>query len=74
MTVLSRWKIYRGKTHDSLRKHVVGEDMKDIRVNEADKENCKHPGGMVRRDAHDPLKQAYVSKMFFDANYVADKE
>lgn len=69
MTILSRWKTYRRKSLTQCRPHLVGEEMKDISVSKEDKEAVKHPGGMIGRNAYNPLDQWYIAKEYFIANY-----
>ena len=69
MTVLSRWKTYKKCGKVQMRAHLVLEDMSDIRVDEKDKQNIRHEGGMIARCMADTSRQWYVSQSDFNAGY-----
>ena len=65
----NKFRDYVKNTKQPMRPFVLGEDLESqgISVWEGD---VPEPGGMVARNPKDPKDQWYVSKKFFDENYI----
>jgi len=65
---MCEWEIYRKIATQEMRPYVPGEDLSGVSVSERDTPGL---GGMIARGADDGALW-YVSKRFFEENYVLD--
>jgi hypothetical protein len=64
------FKSYRKKSTQLMRPYVSGENMLGISVSDPDMKLKNLDGGMIAVSAENPDDKWYVSKEFFDKNYI----
>lgn len=67
---MSNFKNYVKAGVQSMRPYILDEDMTGISVSEPDSKLPTLAGGMIAINSNDPLDQWYISKDFFDRNYI----
>ena len=64
---MTEFKNYIKNKVQPMRPYIMGEDMEGISVWEGD---VLEPGGMIAVNPTDPIDMWYVSKVFFNENYI----
>lgn len=60
-------KLYRKKSVQPMRPYVPGENLSTVSVS---KEDTPSEGGMIAHNPNNPSDRWYVSKKFFEDNYI----
>jgi hypothetical protein len=69
---MEKWKQYKRKGLSEMREYVVGEDLSNVSVSDADIERdgeLSTPGGMIARNPNCHEDQWYVAKEYFRDNF-----